>query len=585
VLEIGSIIDGKYKVLNKIGQGGMSVVYLAMNERANKQWAIKEVRKDGTGVDETVRQSLVAETEILKKLHHQNLPSIIDVIETQDTLLLVMDYIEGNPLSQALSAYGALNQDDVVKWSKQLCGVLGYLHSRQPAIIYRDMKPSNIMLRPNGDITVIDFGTAREFKEGRVDDTRPLGTEGYAAPEQFGDHQTDARTDIYTLGATMYHLISGHNPCEPPYVMHPIRYWNPQLSSGLEQIITKCIQRDPDDRYQSASALLYDLEHYHELDIEYRRTQTKKWRAFLAAAICTVVFVLGSIGFAFAEATQMQNSYSVLIARAEALGGSGSLAEIAHYYTQAATFDPTREQAYNQFLRIIKADQNIGENEDQLLRRMLNENSGTSTTNSERFRAANPAAYAAFAYDLGIAYYFAYNGAGDKSKAENWLKAAAASTTLSSQKTALAQRLAFIAENYDAFLKGGNNSSGVSGLLSSDVFSPRTYWDELVSLSDGDLVEITGNTFISLGVYKELVYQTYEHAKLFADAGVSESEMLAQLSKAVEGLSALRTIDAEEQAAIAETQALITSAEQVVKTTVANSSGASQRTATTASGS
>ena len=204
MLEIGTIVDGKYKILNKIGQGGMSTVYLAMNERANKQWAIKEVRKDGTKDYEFVKQGLVAETDILKRLNHPHLPSIIDVIDCDDTFLIVMDYIEGRTLDYWLKKEGAQPQERVVEWAKQICDVLGYLHSRKPPIIYRDLKPSNVMLKPDGQIMIIDFGTAREFKEYNAEDTRCLGTQGYAAPEQYGGHgQTDGRTDIYNLGATM----------------------------------------------------------------------------------------------------------------------------------------------------------------------------------------------------------------------------------------------------------------------------------------------------------------------------------------------------------------------------------------------
>lgn len=235
MLEIGSVLDGKYKILNKIGQGGMSVVYLAMNEKANKQWAIKEVRKDGKQDIEVVKQNLIAETDILKKLSHPNLPSIIDVIDAEDSFLIVMDYIEGNSLSHAIKEGGAQPQAYVVEWAKQLCDVLGYLHSRKPPIIYRDLKPANIMLQPNGEVCLIDFGTAKEFMNDNVEETSCLGTRGYAAPEQYGGRgRTDARTDIYCLGATMYHLVTGRSPAEPPYEMKPIRWWDPTLSSGLE---------------------------------------------------------------------------------------------------------------------------------------------------------------------------------------------------------------------------------------------------------------------------------------------------------------------------------------------------------------
>lgn len=169
MLQIGSYVDGKYKVLNKIGQGGMSVVYLALNEKANKTWAIKEVRKDGQQDFTTVKQGLIAETNILKELNHKYLPSIIDVIDDGDSFLIVMDYIQGKSLDKILK--GSMEKeglpialDDVIAWGKQLCEVFYYLHTRPNPIIYRDMKPGNVMLKPDGEISLIDFGTARTFK-------------------------------------------------------------------------------------------------------------------------------------------------------------------------------------------------------------------------------------------------------------------------------------------------------------------------------------------------------------------------------------------------------------------------------------
>lgn len=310
MLEIGSVIDGKYKILSKVGQGGMSVVYMAINEKANKTWAVKEVRKDGVLDFEAVKQGLVAETDILKKLDHPNLPSIIDVIDTADSFIIIMDYIQGNPLSRALEEYGAQPQEYVIEWAKQLCDVLGYLHSRQPPIIYRDMKPANIMLKPDGNITLIDFGTAREFKEKNLADTTCLGTVGYAAPEQFGGMgQTDARTDIYCLGATLYHLVTGCNPSEPPYEIKPIRQINPSLSGGLERIIQKCTQRNPADRYQSAAELMYALDHYEEIDDQYRKKQKKKLAGFITMLALSAVFVAGGVTFNLLASKKATDTY------------------------------------------------------------------------------------------------------------------------------------------------------------------------------------------------------------------------------------------------------------------------------------
>lgn len=337
MLEIGSLVDGKYKILNKVGQGGMSVVYLAMNEKANKQWAVKEVRKDGIKDFEVVRQGLVAETDILKKLSHPNLPSIVDVIDTADSFIIIMDYIQGNSLNLALDEYGAQPQENVIVWAKQLCDVLGYLHTRTPPIIYRDMKPANIMLKPDGNVTLIDFGTAREFKEKNLADTTCLGTVGYAAPEQFGGMgQTDARTDIYCLGATLYHLVTGMNPCEPPYEIRPIREIDPSLSSGLERIILKCTQRDPNDRYQSAAELMYALEHYEEIDDLYRKRQRGKLAKFITCAALSIVFGATSAwGYVSAERKKSDN-YEYILA----------LADSVEDYCEAILTDPTRTEAY-----------------------------------------------------------------------------------------------------------------------------------------------------------------------------------------------------------------------------------------------
>ena len=151
--EIGSVIDGKYEILRKIGRGGMSVVYLAMDTHLNKQWAVKEIRKKGNGKDDVVIvNSLLAEANMMKKLDHPSLPRIVDIIDNGETIFVVMDYIEGESLDKILLEYGPQPEELVIAWAKQLCDVLSYLHSQKPPIIYRDMKPANIMLKPEGNI-------------------------------------------------------------------------------------------------------------------------------------------------------------------------------------------------------------------------------------------------------------------------------------------------------------------------------------------------------------------------------------------------------------------------------------------------
>lgn len=528
MLEIGSVIDGKYKILNKVGQGGMSVVYLAMNERANKQWAIKELRKDGTSEYDVVKQGLIAETDILKRLSHPNLPSIIDVIDRDDTFLIVMDYIEGNPLSKALEHYGAQNQEDVIAWAKQLCDVLGYLHSRKPPIIYRDMKPSNVMLKPDGKVTLIDFGTAREFKETSVEDTKCLGTQGYAAPEQYGGHgQTDARTDIYCLGATLYHLVTGHNPCQPPYEMYPIRYWNPALSSGLEQIIAKCTQRNPQDRYQSCEELLYDLENYETLDSEYQRAEKRKWSMFLASGFLTVAACLGAVGFHVAASAETRNSYDAYLTAASVAESEQAM----EYFSSSINLKPSDETAYQAMLAYMLNDNQITSEEDENLRAIFNETNGTSRSNIEYLRLNNTDAYEAFAYELGNAYFYTYQEANRKAKAQKWFEVAAASTSLDKKKAARAECLGKIA-SYSATL-GVKNEAGDASTTYYD------YWLDITSLLGSDTLSADNNV-TALRTYKDFVYNVFTYMQDFKEAGITKRDISSQLSAvstAVEAIS------------------------------------------------
>ena len=358
MLEIGSLLDGKYKILNKIGPGGMSIVYLAMNEKANKQWAIKEMRKEKNKNYEIMKQSLITETNLLKELKHPYLPSIADIIESDDTIIIVMDYVEGRPLSDILTEEGTIEEDKVADYAIQLCDVLDYLHSQKPPIIYRDLKPANIMLRPDGKITLIDFGTARKYNYDSVSDTTCLGTIGYAAPEQFAGEtlrQTDARTDIYNLGATMYHLLTGVNPSEPPYELYPIRRWDESLSNGLEKIILRATRKDPDKRFNDCKEMSYALQHFRDLDDSYIATQKKKIFLFAASLILSFTFFSMAIvvnGMEKREISKVYNNYLSEAALKIASTGSKNVVDtdILKLFKDAINVSPNSTEAYIRML-------------------------------------------------------------------------------------------------------------------------------------------------------------------------------------------------------------------------------------------
>lgn len=255
-MQVGDFFSGRYVIERVLGHGGMGKVYLARNINTDTLWAIKEV----CGA-EASRVDLMAEPKLLKKLDHPALPILFDILEQDGKLYMISDYIDGVSLDKKLQAEGKIAEEIVIDWAIQLCKVLDYLHTFEPnPIIYRDMKPSNIILSGSGLLKLIDFGIAREYKPESDTDTVYIGTRGYAAPEQYGTGQTSAASDIYSLGVTLHQLLTGKNPLKPPFEFKPIRHYDQLLSAEMEAIVSKCTSTNCQDRYQSAAQLLNALE-------------------------------------------------------------------------------------------------------------------------------------------------------------------------------------------------------------------------------------------------------------------------------------------------------------------------------------
>ena len=399
--EIGTVIDGKYEILREIGRGGMSVVYLAMDTHLNKQWAVKEIRKKGSGKnDEIVVNSLLAEANMMKRLDHPALPRIVDIIDNGVTIYVVMDYIEGESLDKILLEYGVQPEEKVINWAMQIADALSYLHSQKPPIIYRDMKPANVMLKPEGNIKIIDFGIAREYKEQNLADTTVLGTKGYAPPEQYSG-QTDPRSDIYALGMTMHHLLTGVDPRNgEPYAS--VRQWNPELSEGIEIIIDRCVQPASENRYQSCADLIYDLEHPELITKGFKKKQKRRLAAFLTAAILSVAMLISGVACNFA-ATQVNNStYESLIS----VMASTSLNEKISGYKQAISIYPYDTQAYIKILEAYESEGRFDKAENNEFLALYNRyQDGFDKTTAE---------YAELNYKIGMMYFNYYTENGEE---------------------------------------------------------------------------------------------------------------------------------------------------------------------------
>src|SRR6185312_11435543 len=243
-----SQLQQRYIIVGRVGRGGMGAVYQATDIRiGHRRVAIKEMSQ--THLDET--QLIEATTQFFKEagmlgsLSHPNLPRIYDAFSEQGRSYLVMDFIEGQTLHQILKDYhgNPLPVTQVLAYARQLCSVLDYLHRRNPPIIFLVIKPTNVMITESGHIYLIDFGIARFFKEGQQQDTTLLGSPGYAPPEQHGMSQTNPRSDIYGLGATLHYCLTGRDPyyTHDHFSFESVRKYNPLVPIELAQLIQRMV--------------------------------------------------------------------------------------------------------------------------------------------------------------------------------------------------------------------------------------------------------------------------------------------------------------------------------------------------------
>ncbi len=248
--QAGTLLEGRYRLLKKIGSGGTADVYLAEHVSLGNAWAVKIL----SHADSTLQEHL-KEADILKRLNHPMLPRIADIIRTETHTCIVMDYLEGGNLLERLETKGRIPERDVLAWMLQICDVLIYLHNQQPAaIIYRDLKPSNLIADDFGHLKLVDFGTARAYQAGGEGDTAYIGTQGYAAPEQYGINQSDGRTDLYNLGMTMFHLLSGIHPVTVSHGELEDVLRTSGVSPRLSTVVLGCVKLSPSQRYQNANA-------------------------------------------------------------------------------------------------------------------------------------------------------------------------------------------------------------------------------------------------------------------------------------------------------------------------------------------
>ena len=269
-LEIGAILHERYRIIKVLGSGGFGVVYQACDGQG--------ARHDGlVAIKQMPMQMIVnceRQADVRAMLTHPAIPCIHDYFGDDANSYLVLDFVQGRNLEQVLAAHGGpVVEDTVTDWSIQLCDVLDYLHNHPyHPTVFRDLEPNNMLVDDGGRIHLVDFGLARTYPPRFFQEPQPqfeqlwrglaIGTEGYSPPEQY-QGIAEPRSDLYALGATMHHLLTGRDPRKEPafsFESHPVRSLNPNVSRGLEAIVIRALSRDVGQRFSSAKEMQMALQ-------------------------------------------------------------------------------------------------------------------------------------------------------------------------------------------------------------------------------------------------------------------------------------------------------------------------------------
>ncbi len=352
----GQIIHDRYRLVSVIGQGGMSVVWIAQDTNLGSFWAIKVVKNDSS----VQFDAFLREVDLLSTLNHPDIPRIVDRIELGDEYFVVMDFVSGTTLGKVLHKYGPQEEQQVIDWGILLCDILRYLHTAQEApIIYRDMKPENVILTPSGRVNLIDFGIALPCPRGQRVQGEALGTKGYAAPEQYkgASGLLDERSDVYSLGATLFCLATGTPPGKPPGGVPALRSVNPDLSDAFEYCLAKATADDPDSRYESAEAFRKDLANIETLSRVYRKKMKRHMALFLSSFVLSIACAAtGLVGY-FRVQNDLADVFQSSFQSATAYEREGDSQGAAVQYARAIAAKPAdRETHVRLFRNLLPAD-------------------------------------------------------------------------------------------------------------------------------------------------------------------------------------------------------------------------------------
>lgn len=497
----GVCLEQRYFLMEMLGVGGTSSVFLAMDERIQRKRAVKIIRKTENHKDRFWER----EGLMLKRFHHKNIAEIFDILEDQEFIYFVMEYVEGYTLRELLETGGRFSCLQIIHLGIQICDVLEYIHGQKNPVIYGDLKPENLMLEKNGRLVLIDFGAARRWKE--ENEIPCWGTEKYASPEQkAGNENVDLRSDLYSLGIILREM-SGEN-----YL--PGKEVQPQVME-IEAVIDKCTRENPKERYQKIQDVRKALEKCEKK--KEKNAGRHKKNLFFAG-------ILWSLSLSFLGLSEIFSRQASVLFREGyeryMTAGERNIAKKDRItlFTKAIELNPWKEEGYFSLLREYREDTFSREEYEGLLEILGRENK--DGISYESCFSQSPEAYGRFAFELGITCYFEWEGYGNKKYALSWLEQAKRQGGLTCEEKEVAQCLTDIAGYYER----PNRENGELTYPEKKIM--ETYWEDLKKM-----MEIPETKALKQLVYGETAGQIFQNLSDFQESGIPKQEIRKILEK------------------------------------------------------
>lgn len=488
-------IDENYQIIRRLGHGGDGTVYLVRHRPTDQFRAAKVLQTD---IPERRRHEL----NMMKTLRHPSLPQIFDVLESQGTVWLIMEYINGRSLSE-------IDREEITaelffRIAGQLAEVLVYLHTRKMPVLHLDIKPTNVLLRKNEDLVLIDFG-ASVLTDQSESITSCYGTPGYAAPEQKCPNMNlDERADIYGFGAVLYYCLYGTAPGVMMQQQQKAgdfaqnKIWKRQV----DHLLARCLQENREKRF-SNSVLLYRSVRKAERKY-YLKKQAKKMSAAALFLLFAIVFAADHLGLSNSgqEITEVKTEYERLLQEAESLG----FVQAFSCYEKAAILYPEDSMWCSHLLGRIEEDYSFSLEEEDVLKKLIFAIPSGGEQTTEKLLEQHPEEYGALAYRIGLAYWYFYEGSGGKSAAFRWFQRAVDSVEAEQYRPLWLESAHIhvkIAAYYEKLGKQDPNGEQNAGIT--------VYWEDLIQLWELDSLKQE-----SIGIRRQIAKEILSCVILYA---------------------------------------------------------------------